>query len=134
MAEILSLNFEERCKGVHCVVLGESFPTSICYVFAKFGFDTAENEPFNFHNFSSLQGFNFHRAVVSEVKSQRVEHLNAKLHALLEARRRGELTMDESIADVSIFQGSSDKFFLRRKLFRAMSVEMLYCWVAVDEG
>ena len=29
------------------------------------GFDTAENEPFDCHIFSSLQGFNFHRAVVS---------------------------------------------------------------------
>ena len=36
------------------------------YFLAKIGFDTAENEPFNFHNFSSLQGFNFHRAVVSQ--------------------------------------------------------------------
>ena len=27
------------------------------YLLAKIGFDTAENEPFNFHNFSSLQGF-----------------------------------------------------------------------------
>ena len=35
------------------------------YLLAKFGFDTAENEPFNFHDFSSLQGFNFHGAVVS---------------------------------------------------------------------
>ena len=33
----------ERCKGVHCVDLGESFPTHI--FLAKFGFDTAENEP-----------------------------------------------------------------------------------------
>ena len=32
------------CKGVHCVDLGESFPTSIYYLLAKFGFDTAENE------------------------------------------------------------------------------------------
>ena len=35
----------KRCKGVHCVDLGESFPTSIYYLLAKFGFDTAENEP-----------------------------------------------------------------------------------------
>ena len=35
------------------------------YLLAKIGFDTAENEPFNFHNFSSLQGFHFNRAVVS---------------------------------------------------------------------
>ena len=33
----------DRCKGVHCVDLGESFPTNI--YLAKFGFDTAENEP-----------------------------------------------------------------------------------------
>ena len=39
------------------------------YLVAKIGFDAAENEQFNFHNFSSgcLQGFNFHRAVVSIV-------------------------------------------------------------------
>ena len=38
-------NFEirERCKGVHCVDLGESFPTSI--FLQKFGFNTADNEP-----------------------------------------------------------------------------------------
>ena len=36
------------------------------YLLAKIGFDTAENEPFNFHNFSSLEGFNFHGAVVSQ--------------------------------------------------------------------
>ena len=36
-------NFEirERCKGVHCVDLGVSNE----YLLAKFGFDTAENEP-----------------------------------------------------------------------------------------
>ena len=39
--------------------------TSIYYLLATIGFDTAENEPSNSHNFSSLQGFNFHRAVVS---------------------------------------------------------------------
>ena len=33
----------ERCKGVYCADLGESFPTSI--YLQKFGFDTAENEP-----------------------------------------------------------------------------------------
>ena len=50
----------ERCKGVHCVDLGESFPMSIWYVLlnwtertcllscllAKFGFDTAVKLPF----------------------------------------------------------------------------------------
>ena len=40
-------------------------PTQNEYLLGKIGFDTAENEPFNFHKFSSLQGFNFHRAVVS---------------------------------------------------------------------
>ena len=30
---------------MHCVDLGESFPTSIYHLLAKFGFDTAENEP-----------------------------------------------------------------------------------------
>ena len=45
----------------------KSFLTSILYLFAVLGFDTAENEPFNFHNCSSLQGSDFHRAVVSEV-------------------------------------------------------------------
>ena len=34
----------ERCRGVHCVDLGESFQTHNCF-FSKFGFDTAENEP-----------------------------------------------------------------------------------------
>ena len=32
------------------------------YLLAKIGCDTAENEPFNFHTFSSLQGFNPHLA------------------------------------------------------------------------
>ena len=47
MSAIFNENFEirERCKGVHCVDLGESFPTSIYYLLANFGFDTAENEP-----------------------------------------------------------------------------------------
>ena len=35
----------ERCKGVYCVDLGESFHMSIYYLLAKFGFDTAKNEP-----------------------------------------------------------------------------------------
>ena len=52
-------------KHVNRVDLVKSFQTSIYYLVANSGFDTAEDEPFNFHNFSSLQGFNFHRAVVS---------------------------------------------------------------------
>ena len=35
----------EQCKGVHSVDLGESFQTHIYYLLAKFGFNTAENEP-----------------------------------------------------------------------------------------
>ena len=40
----------ERCKGAHCVDLGESFPTQIdpnsnAYLVPQFGFDTAENDP-----------------------------------------------------------------------------------------
>ena len=65
---VFNENFEirERCKGVHCVDLGESFPTSIylqnlaylglfSFLFLREGlidlacllacFDTAENEP-----------------------------------------------------------------------------------------
>ena len=40
------------------------------YSLAKFGFDTAEYEPFKFHNFSSLQGLNFHRGVSSPSSSK----------------------------------------------------------------
>ena len=50
------IEIRERCKGVHFVDLGESFPTlnllfepdshSNSYLLAKFGFDTAEYEPF----------------------------------------------------------------------------------------
>ena len=40
-----SFEIEERCKGVHCVDLGESFPNSNEYLLAKIGVDTAENEP-----------------------------------------------------------------------------------------
>ena len=36
----------KRCKGVHFIDLGESFPNSNAYLLAKFGFDAAENEPF----------------------------------------------------------------------------------------
>ena len=40
---------KKRYKGVHFVDLGESFqtdPNSKAYLLAKFGFDTALNEPF----------------------------------------------------------------------------------------
>ena len=35
----------KRCKGVHCIDLGESFPNSNAYFVAKLGFDKVENEP-----------------------------------------------------------------------------------------
>ena len=39
---------------MHCVDLGESFPTNILnYFLAKFGFDTAKNEPFKIRLFDS---------------------------------------------------------------------------------
>ena len=42
----------------------ESFLVEL-YLPAKIGFDTAVNEPFTSHKFSSLHGFNFYRAFVS---------------------------------------------------------------------
>ena len=63
-------NFEirERCKGVHCVDLGESFPFSQSsfqidpnsneYLLANFGFDTDKNEPYDFE-ISSSREFEF---------------------------------------------------------------------------
>ena len=47
-----SLRIPKRCKGVHCVDLGESFPTSIptsiYYLLANFGFVTAESIIFSY--------------------------------------------------------------------------------------
>ena len=43
----------ERCKGVHCVDLGESFPTRI--YLQKNGVDTAENEPLEVWGENSFQ-------------------------------------------------------------------------------
>ena len=57
------------------------------YLLAKIGFDTAENEPFNFHNFSSLQGFDFHQAVVSQVWSSFVVRKRSFLGRLLVSGR-----------------------------------------------
>ena len=54
------------------------------YLVSKIGFDTAENEPFNFHHFSSLQGFDFHRAVVSADSDQ-----DCSLPQPLAAKSRG---------------------------------------------
>ena len=51
--EIKQIEALERCKGVHCVDLGENFPKSIYYLIAKFGFDTAENEPFKVRQLDS---------------------------------------------------------------------------------
>ena len=56
---------------VNLIDLVNSLLTSIYFLIANIGFDTAENEPFNFHNFSSLQGFNFHGAVVSPLAHRR---------------------------------------------------------------
>ena len=47
------IEIRERCKGVHCVDLSESFPTSMNYkiwlgyeyLLTKIGVDTAEDEP-----------------------------------------------------------------------------------------
>ena len=39
------------------------------YLLAKIGFDTAENEPSNFYNFTSVPGLNFHQAVVSDAQT-----------------------------------------------------------------
>ena len=59
-------------KHLNLVDLVNSLLTSIYFLIANIGFDTVEHEPINFHNFSSLQGFNFHRAVVSaEVESSK---------------------------------------------------------------
>ena len=39
------IEIRERCKGVHCVDLGESLSLSNAYLLAEIGVDTAENEP-----------------------------------------------------------------------------------------
>ena len=60
------IEIRERCKGVHCVDLGESFLNLLFetdsysneYLLAKFGFDTAENEPYYFE-ISSSREFEF---------------------------------------------------------------------------
>ena len=56
------------------------------YLLAKIGFDTAENEPFNFHNFSSLQGFHFHRAVVSKARAKQAAKKASPRSAAEEAK------------------------------------------------
>ena len=43
----------KRCKRVHCVDLGEELSND--YLLAKFGFDTAENEPYYFASSSSRE-------------------------------------------------------------------------------
>ena len=45
LAILTKIEIGDQFKGVHCVDLGESFPTSVQYLLAKFDFDTAENEP-----------------------------------------------------------------------------------------
>ena len=63
-------------KHVNLVDLVKSFPTNFL---AKIGFDTAENEPFNFHNFSSFLGFNFHRGVVSACERLAAKSLRSQI-------------------------------------------------------
>ena len=49
---LITLVIAELCKGVHyCVDLDESFQMSV----AKFGVDTAENEPSKISNFIPTQ-------------------------------------------------------------------------------
>ena len=50
-------SFLELCKGVYRVDLGESFPNSNEDLLAKFGFDTAENEPCKNSNFLTFLTF-----------------------------------------------------------------------------
>ena len=67
ISAIFDENFEirERCKGVHCVDLGESFPTSIYS--QKFASIQPRTSSVNLINFSSLQRFNFDRALASQM-------------------------------------------------------------------
>jgi hypothetical protein len=53
----------KECKS--CCRSRQELPNEYFLFTCKISFDTAEIEPFHFHNFSSLQGFNFHQAVVS---------------------------------------------------------------------
>jgi len=58
---------------VHCVDLGESFPTSIYYLLillAKFGFDTAENEPCKNSNFLTFLTPEFYFFVLTGLESK----------------------------------------------------------------
>ena len=66
MFDEIYLNFRIRGYAEACKSFRSRQEFSNEYLLAKIGFDTAENEPFNFHNFSCLQGFKFHRAVVSQ--------------------------------------------------------------------
>ena len=47
------MEIRKRCKAVHCVDLGESFPTSIYLqnLLDLACFDTAENEPYKVRKF-----------------------------------------------------------------------------------
>ena len=81
-------NAKDACKRTHVnlVDLVKSFLSSIYYLVAKIGFDTAENEPFKFHNFSSLQGFHFHRAVVSKARAKQAAKKASPRSAAEEAK------------------------------------------------
>ena len=64
------IEIRERCKGVHCVDLGESFPTdsySNEYLLAKIGVDTAENEPLEVWG-KIIQYYSFVSLVVEDAR------------------------------------------------------------------
>ena len=61
------IEIRERCKGVHCVDLGESFPTSI--YLQKIGVDTAENEPLEVL-FNIIQYYSFVSLAVNKKGQQ----------------------------------------------------------------
>ena len=44
LLEIINFEIWDRCKGVCCVDLGDSFHKSIYLLVLKFGVDTAKNE------------------------------------------------------------------------------------------
>ena len=98
------------------------------YLLAKIGFDTAENEPFNFHNFSSLQGFNFHGAVVSQLAGAR-RHFRVFARATLESLISSSCARDPLFSwrveeTGSIFFSDCRPFFF--DLFSAFSSCRLY--------
>ena len=76
---------------------------SNAYFLAKIGFDTAENEPFNFHTFSSLQGFNFHRGVVSgtAIFTGSTDGFSSEIEYARVRRSEGAVSRDDWSAEVA---------------------------------